>query len=586
MSGASEATGASPSNGGTPRSLPAAVVAMTEAVAAAAPYTASVPDGYRRACRSLSLSPPAETILTAGDGAAGCGIALSLLAVAVGGPLATTISLALLAGALGIVALTRYGVPLAADAKRVRTLGAAPALVSVLVLGATLWPSAERAAAFAVRASDTPLAARLDAHRRRATGTPRSGLGAFATAWGDAFPALERAVGRVERATTARASERPTILDSARRQILDGTRDEMAAFAASLRGPATGLYAFGVLLPLAMVSLLPAAAAAGIPVTGPALAGLYGVALPAVLLVASAWLLGRRPVAFPPTPVSRAHPDVPDTALPAVVAGVAGAVAGGGLANALVASWATSVGALGTGTGAALVVHYRPAKRVRDRVDAVEAGLPDLLSSVGRRLDGGQSVESALSEAVSDAPSPTDEIVESAVARQERLGTSVEGAFLGPDGALSTLPSRRARRTATLLGTAAAVGPPAGESLTAMGEHLDELRAVERETRRDLSQITETLSNTAALFGPLVGGATVALAGSMSGGGQFSAVPSATLGPVVGWYVLVLAALLTALSTGLHRGLDRALVGYRAGLALLSATATFLAAVVATGLLV
>lgn len=581
MRGASEAPR---SSGSVARSLLATVSAT---VAAAVPSTVSVPDGYRRACRSLSLSPSAEAILTAGYVIAGCLAGLAVLAAGVGGPLASFTALGLLAGAFGVAALARYGVPFAADAKRVRTLGAAPSLVSALVLGATLWPSAERAAAFATRASDTPLAARLDAHRRRATGTPRSGLGAFATAWGDAFPALERAVKHVERATAAPASERPAILDSARRQILDGTRDEMAAFAASLRGPATGLYAFGVLLPLAMVSLLPAATAAGVPVTGPVLTGLYGVVLPAALLTTCAWLLGRRPVAFPPTTVTRSHPDVPDTVLPAVIAGVAGAISGGGLANALVASWATPVGALGTGTGATLVVHYRPARRVRDRVDAVEAGLPDLLSSVGRRLDGGQSVESALAEAATEAPPPTDEIVDAAVARQEQLGMSVEGAFLGPGGALSTLPSRRVRRAATLLGTAAAVGPPAGESLTAMGEHLDELRAVERETRRDLARITETLSNTAALFGPLVGGATVALSGSMNGGsGQFSTVPSATLGPVVGWYVLVLAVLLTALSTGLHRGLDRALVGYRAGLALLSATSTFLAAVVATGLLV
>ncbi|WP_241692710.1 type II secretion system protein [Haloarcula salina] len=586
MSGASGSTEASGSDGGAPRSLLAAIAATADAVAATVPYTASVPDGYRRACRSLSLSRPAAAILTAGYGIASCAAGLAVLAVAVGGPLASLVSLALITGALGIVALARYGVPFAADAKRVRTLGAAPSLVSALVLGATLWPSAERATAFATRASDTPLAARLDTHRRRAAGTPQSGLSAFAAAWGESFPALERAVGLVERATAAQASERPAILDSARRQILDGTRDEMAAFAAALRGPATGLYAFGVLLPLAMVSLLPAAAAAGVPVTGPALAGLYGVALPAALLVASAWLLGRRPVAFPPKPIPRSHPDVPATALPAVMAGVAGAVAGGGLATALVAPWATPVGALGTGTGTALVFRYRPAKRVRDRVNAVEAGLPDLLSSVGRRLDAGQSVESALAEAASEARSPTKEIVDAAVARQEHLRTSVEGAFLGPHGALSTLPSRRARRAATLLGTAATVGPPAGESLTAMGDHLDELRAVERETRRDLARITETLSNTAALFGPLVGGATVALSGTMGGGGQFSAVPSATLGPVVGWYVLVLAVLLTALSTGLHRGLDRALVGYRVGLALLSATATFLAAVVATGLLV
>jgi hypothetical protein len=551
------------------------------------PSTVEVPDGYRRACRLLSLPVSPETVLTASYGIALCSSLLATLIIAIAsGPLVTVAGLGLLVASLGVAALGRYGIPFAAEAKRIRTLGAAPALVTTLVLGATLWPSAERAAAFAGRAGNGLLATRLDDHHRRAAGTPRSGLGTFAAAWNDRFPALERAVGLVENATAAPAEKRPALLERARQCILDGTRDEMAAFAASLRGPATGLYAFGVLLPLAMASLLPAAAAAGVPVTAPVLIGTYGVLLPAALLVACCWLLGRRPVAFPPVTVPRSHPDVPATSRPSVVAAIAAGAAGWLLAAALVAEWAAPIGALGAGVGSALVVRYRPVSEVRDHVTAVEAGLPDALSAVGRRLNRGQSVEAALVEAVDETPEPTSAVIEAAVARQERLGTSVKSAFLCPGGALADVPSHRARRVATLLDTAATIGPPAGESVTRMGEHLDALRAIERETRRDLSQITETLSNTAALFGPLVGGATVALAGSMGGGEQFETIPSALLGTVVGWYVLVLAVLLTVLSTGLHRGLDRALVGYRAGLALLSATATFLVAVVATGLLV
>ncbi len=475
--------------------------------------------------------------------------------------------------------------PFAAEAKRIRALGTAPSLVTTLVLGATLWPSAERAAAFAGRAGNGLLATRLQHHRQRAAGTPRSGLGTFAAAWSDRFPALERAVGLVENATAAPAEERPEVLERARRCILDGTRDEMAAFAASLRGPATGLYAFGVLLPLAMASLLPAAAAAGVPVTAPVLVGTYVVVLPGALLVACCWLLGRRPVAFPPATIPRSHPDVPASALPSVVVGIVAGIGGWLLAGALVAAWRLLSGTRGRRRERARQLLPTVAE-VRARVTDIEAGLPDALSAVGRRLGRGQSVEAALVEAVDETPEPTSAVIEAAVARQERLGTSVEGAFLGPGGALADVPSHRARRVATLLDTAATIGPPAGPSVATMGEHLDALRTIERETRRDLSQITETLSNTAALFGPLIGGATVALAGSMGGGEQFSTISSALLGPVVGWYVLVLAVLLTALSTGLHRGLDRALVGYRTGLALLSATATFLVAVVATGLLV
>ncbi|EMA17366.1 type II secretion system F family protein [Haloarcula amylolytica] len=578
---------ASGSDGDNDNASTAPAAPPTTTVGAASPGTIEVPDDYRRACRLLSVSAPPEALLTASYAVAVCGSLLALVAaVTVTGLLATTVSLGLLALSLSVAALGRYGVPFAAEAKRIRALGTAPSLVTTLVLGATLWPSAERAAAFAGRAGNGLLATRLQHHRQRAAGTPRSGLGTFAASWGSRFPALERAVGLVENATLAPTEERPEVLERARQCILDGTRDEMAAFAASLRGPATGLYAFGVLLPLAMASLLPAAAAAGVPVTAPVLVGTYGVVFPGALLVACCWLLGRRPVAFPPATIPRSHPDVPASALPSVACGIVAGIGGWHLAGALVAAWASPIGALGTGAGSALVSYYRPIAEVRDRVTDIEAGLPDALSAVGRRLDRGQSVEAALVEAVGEAPEPTSGVIEAAAARQEHLGTSVEEAFLGPGGALADVPSRRARRVATLLDTAATIGPPAGESVTTMGEHLDALRAIERETRRDLSQITETLSNTAGLFGPLIGGATVALAGSMVGGEQFATVPSAVLGPVVGWYVLVLAVLLTALSTGLHRGLDRALVGYRTGLALLSATATFFVAVVATGLLV
>jgi hypothetical protein len=119
-----------------------------------------------------------------------------------------------------------------------------------------------------------------------------------------------------------------------------------------------------------------------------------------------------------------------------------------------------------------------------------------------------------------------------------------------------------------------------------MADHLDDLREVEREARRELAQVTGTLKSTAAAFGPLVAGATVALARGMAGTGEFgAAVPTAALGLAVGVYVLLLAAVVTALATSLERGFDRTLVGYRVGLSLLSATAVYLAAFAGAGAL-
>ena len=547
----------------------------------------TVPAGYERACRLLGLSTAPETIL-AWSYAAAVGVWLvGVAALAVGtGTVAVVVGAASAVLAVGVALAGRYGVGLAAQARRIRALGAAPSLVATLVLGMALWPSAERATAFAASAGDGLLAGSLDTHRRRAGRTPRNGLGAFAREWGEAFPTLSVALTRIERAAVVTAEERAELLDAARQGILRGTRDEMAAFAADLRGPATALYAFGVLLPLAMVALLPAVGAAGIPVSLSLLVVTYGIVLPGGLVVASAWLLAQRPVAFPPAPVPRSHPDVSTGPLAALGVGGAAAVAGWLGGRLFLPGWAPPIAALGLGTGAALVVYYRPVTAVRAHVEAVEDGLPTALSAIGRRVDRGESVEAAFDAAVEASPDSLSSLLAATVERQQTLGVDVETAFRGKHGTLSTVPSPRLRRAAVLLGAAADIGPPAGETIATMGDHLEELAELERETRRQLSQVTGTLSNTAAFFGPLVGGATVAMSATMQGGGPIQSVSTASLGPVVGWYCLVLAVVLTALSTGLHRGLDRALVGYRAGLALCSATIVYCASAVATGLLV
>jgi hypothetical protein len=170
-----------------------------------------------------------------------------------------------------------------------------------------------------------------------------------------------------------------------------------------------------------------------------------------------------------------------------------------------------------------------------------------------------------------------------------------------------------------LLAVAGREGRPAGDVLLELADQLEELRELENDARRQLATVTGTLTNTAAVFAPLVGGATVALAtgidavdagglgagaaagadalggGGTSGvgdpgavgakSGSASALSVPVLGQIVGAYVLVLAALLTALATGLERGFDRTLVAYRVGIALPTAAATYLTAFLGAGLL-
>ncbi|WP_049980991.1 type II secretion system F family protein [Halolamina rubra] len=357
----------------------------------------------------------------------------------------------------------------------------------------------------------------------------------------------------------------------------------------------TGLYAFGVLLPLALVGVLPAARLAGVNVGIVALSALYNLLLPVGLLGASGWLLAERPVSFPPPRIGPSHPEVPDRRRSAALLGVlAGGVTGFGAA--LLLPWAVPIVAVGAGGGAALLRLFAPVRELRREVREIESGLPDALALVGRRVDDGVAVERALEAAAAELTGETGELLDRATRRSSQLGLPVGESFFGRFGVLRTVPGSRLRDAGQLFALAATEGPPAGDALVAAGDHLRELARVERDARRELAAITGTLSNTAALFGPLVGGVSVAMvgripadaAGSLNGGAASTASAASaaplgpgTLGPVVGVYVLLLAAILTGLATALERGLDPSLLGYRIGLALPTATAAYVAALVA-----
>ena len=564
------------------------IEAAVGALAAEWPTEVDADESLDRSLAFLGSDVRADELLAASYVLA-AGVLSTLPLVALFVPLAIRpLAVVLLAGlAASVVLAARDGPPFLARVRRTRALGDAPTLVTYATLRMRLEPVPERAAKFAGETVDGPLGDSLEAHVERSAGGPGTGLGSFATEWSEWFPAVERGCSLLESAGTASADRRPALLDRARSAVVEGTRERMATFGASVSGPTTGIYAFGVFLPLALASLLPALRAAGVPTPLALIVALYDVVLPVALLAATAWLLARRPMAFPPPDVDRSHPDVPDSAVGPLGAGMLAAVVAWIVADGLLQPWTPPVAAVGTGVGMALVLAYRPMVAVRRDVEDAEAGLGDALATIGRRVAGGTAVERAIATVVAESSGPFVDVLEVAAGRQRRLGIGLERALLGPNGALADLPSDRLRGGGAMLAMAAREGAPAGDAIVALSAHLEDLDAVERETRRSVESVTNTLSNTAAIFGPLVGGVTVALASAMGGPGPFAGAGDVSgLGLAVGIYVLVLAVILTVLTTGLSRGIDRSLAGYRAGIALLAATATYLTAVVAGHLVV
>ncbi len=561
-------------------------MSVVDALARLYPWPVEASDELGDALAFVESGHDPETVVRAGY-VAGC-LATVLSTPLVLSPLPLWGSLlSVLAVGLCVTHGVHSSPHLLAAVRRTRALGDTPALIGRIVLRMGIQPATESAVRFGAETGEGPLAASLADHVDRAAGTPRTGLLSFAEEWADRFPAVRRSAHLVVSAGSAPEGERTRTLDRALAAVLDGTRDGMAEFTAKIRGPATGLYAFGVMLPLALVALVPAATMAGYPVSIWVFVLVYNLLLPAMLVAVGTWLLVRRPVAFPPPAVTRAHPDVPDRTWPPIVAGLGVAVGGfvaiGHLGSAVLAP----IAAVGLGLGVALTGVYHPVATVRGHVRDVEEHLVDALYLIGRQVAEGESVESAIDHAGDRVPGETGDVFADAAGLQRRLHLGVYDAFLGPYGSLADVPSPRARSTASLLAIAAEEGQPAGHAIVSMADHLEELGEVERETRRQLSAVTDTLENTASIFGPMVAGSTVALAGGMVGSGAEAAdaatLPTDALAVVVGIYVLTLAVVLTTVSVGLRYGLDRSLVGYRVGRTLTAATAIYVCSVIVAG---
>lgn len=475
-----------------------------------------------------------------------------------------------------------------ATLQRTTALGTAPALIGRAILRMRIDPSEETAVAFAAKTGNDRLSKSLSKHINRAAGEPGSGLDTFAKEWQQWFPALGRAAQLLGTAGSAPPAQRERALNRALSAVLNGTSGELRAFVTNVNGPATALYAFGVLIPLALVAVLPGAHAAGVTITMPVIVLIYNVILPVALLSASVWLLLRRPVAFPPPQVTEEHLDKTRSKWYIIGLGVCTGGAAGAVSKMLIGLWTVPISVTGIGVGSTLVLWYRPHTKVRDKVREVEAGLPDALYLIGRQVDEGTSVERSIAEAGKGLQDETGKLLTDAARRQEVLAVGIREALLGEQGALTQLPSRRTKNLASLLSIASKEGQPAGHAIVAMADHLDELQSVEQEARHELAKVTNTLTNTAAIFGPLVAGSTVALAEGMHTFGEgedIQTIAVSELGLAIGGYVLLLAVVLVGLSTTLKHGLDRPTIGYGTGGTLISATTVFFVAYYGTELL-
>ncbi|CAJ36293.1 hypothetical protein [Methanocella arvoryzae] len=507
---------------------------------------------------------------------------------------------------------------------RVHSLGDMPEVVSYIVMAMKLNPNMERSLRFTVKNSRRQLARDIRKLmwdlQIRAYDSMDDALDALAgqnTGFSDHF---KRSLFIIKSSTGEREVAMRTIsLNRALQVILDGTRSLMSTFSSTLHAPTLILYSIFVMVPLALVAMLPAAAVVGIRVNAVQLFLLYDLAFPLVTLAYAHSILLKRPAAFAPPEIPPDHPEAAGTPK------WAWALTGIGLGAAIASLYFfLPVDALpfpGTtfilwGITAAISIYcycaYRPYKLIRDRIVAMEGEFADSLFVLGRRISEGRSPEEAFAYTARIVTGTTIGKAYARAAYNIRcLRTTLSEAVLDPDyGAFSDVYSDRIRATINMLvETSGMSGEVAGTSVIVLADHLKELQAIEQEVRKMLFTMTSMLRTTCIAFAPFIGGVTLALSGAVTAviaetaidlqnmpeaaKAYFPMVPQVTAPLVsadefmliVGLYIVLLVIILLRFVSGIEHGDDEYEFMYSVGTTLPFSVAVFTLTTVVSGVM-
>jgi len=196
---------------------------------------------------------------------------------------------------------------------KIHSLGDIPEIQSYIVMSMKLVSNMERSITFAASNSEKPLAKDLkkliwDIHIRVYSSIDEA-LIAFANQWGRNSEYFKRSLHLVKSSTNEPdEAQRVMTLNKSLDIVLEGTRTMMDGFSARLKNPTYILYAIFILIPLALVALLPAVSIVGVRIDTITLVLIYNIVLPLATFLYSEYILLQRPAAFSPPDISDKHP--------------------------------------------------------------------------------------------------------------------------------------------------------------------------------------------------------------------------------------------------------------------------------------
>ena len=487
---------------------------------------------------------------------------------------------------------------------KIHSLGDIPEVLSYIVMYLKLIPNLENAFRFAARESETSLGKDLrkllwDLEIRMHKSIDNA-ITYFADLWGKWSEYFKRALHLIRSSVHEKdEGERNATLDRSIDVVLDGTKSMMVEFSNKLHQPVLVIYSIGVMIPLALVAMLPAVSLVKMRIK----IGImdififYDILLPILLFFYIRKLLLSRPATFSPAPIPASHPDLKKVnkkanAIAASIIATFVILAGFfvhkmySFPSSLIWLWGFSFG-----IGAYMVKTYEPYKKVRDDIRQMENEFGDALYVLGKRIMEGRPAEDAFIYASHTLEgSKIGKVFEETAFNllSMRMKTK-EALFDEKFGSLRHVYSNRIRAIMKLFVEGIKKSyVAAGVAIVKIADHLKQLQEVEKGIKNALGTLTSTLKTTANLFAPIIAGVTLGItkliASTISNmpsenqwfaTQQFVSVKPNYFVFVIGIYIIELIFILNRLANGIDEGDDRIYYFYNVGKAIVPSVITF-----------
>ena len=514
-----------------------------------------------------------------------------------------------------MIFLSQYPMILAKRMKN-KLIGRSPEAVNYMIMSLRLNPELTKAIIFAGENTSGPMAMGLkkviwNVYTRQYNSIEESFL-TFAYEWGDWNDDLKRALYAIRVSVLEKTIEGLSrSLEKAKDIILTGTKRKIDDFATSLSGPATVLFALGVLLPLILGAMLPMMSLTNIQLTEQYTSGgisnatgpppnpgplilLMDVLFPVLTFGYAYHIIGKRPgTSEPPnipSPITKKKKQ--EILLISIIIIIV-------ISSFSIFSWNLPAdspyaifAALPIILGFAFGVTYYcyvtsyDQKKVRDEIIRMEMEFPDALFQLGSRMAEGIPVETCVIK-TADAMKGTaiGELFTRIVYIMRVTGVTLDEALFGlKAGILRDFPSKTIVVTMKTVVEIVKKDPlTAGQTIIEISNYLRDMKKVDHEIKKALGNTISMMRSTAMFFAPAVLGITttlyIILAKVIPAVSNQPLIPVGVFTLIIGVYLLLMILVIVYFTTGIE-GTDD-VVGRKWGIATFLSTGALVFSVIA-----